>query len=290
MKPNPAVRAAALAMLAALCAAPAAARPLITEEVAPVGKLMFELGFQASYRKDTFREPETDYETVTLPVEAKIGLTPRLETGFKLNYISQRMETPDATYDGSRTSLFSPHLKYSPTDYAGLLFLYHVAGGEEEDPELPVARGDDYEVKALFRLPFRVPVEINLGYVFRNAYSSKLGIRGGREYRVEPGDIAEASLATEIPFKWGLALLTEAAYYTVKEQRVAGVRNLESDGEAADALVGLTWTRGGWFLGTGVAFGLLDESHTSFDLERGAGDYQVRWMLAYQLRPRKPGQ
>jgi hypothetical protein len=281
----------ALILLLVLPAAPLHARPMITEEVATVGKLMFEAGFKASYRVDSFKAPEkTDYETVNIPVEAKLGLSPRLEAGVVLNYVSHRLDTPNALYSGSRTALFSPEVKYSPWSAFGLQIIYHTAIAEEETQELPVARGDDYEVKALFRVPMRVPLQINLGYLFRNSYSTRFGVEGGPKYRVEPSDVAEASIAAEIPLKWGFGLLTEAAYYRVGEQSTADVTNEESDGEAMDALVGLTWTRGGWALGTGVAFGLLDESHTSFDLQRGAGDYQLRWMASYRLKPRKPGQ
>jgi hypothetical protein len=280
----------ALAFLFALAAAPAAAHPLITEPAAPLGKLIFESGFAASYRHDTFRAPKTEYETVTLPFEAKLGLTDRLEAGIVMNFLSHRLTTPDARFKGSRSAVFNPEVKYSPIDNVGVQFIYHHAICEEGTQELPIARGDDYEVKGLFHLPVSIPMEFNVGYLFRNDYFSTLGINNGPKYRVNPADIFEMSLSAEFPLRWNLALLTEGAYYAVGKQRVAGVIQTKSNGTAADALVGITWTHAGWSLGTGIAFGLLDESHTSFDLERGAGDYQLRGMASYRLKPRKPGQ
>ena len=38
-----------------------------------------------------------------------------------------------------------------------------------------------------------------------------------------------------------------------------------------DAFIGMEWAYKGWTIGAGAAFGLLDEQHTSFDIERGAG-------------------
>lgn len=292
MKPPSISRVAAvLTLLTALTAAPAAARPLITEPTAPLGRYMFEAGISPSYREDTFQAPvKMRYETVNIPVRLSLGLTDRLDVGFILNSLSERLHTPDARYSGSRTALFNPYFKYSPRDYVGFQFIYHRSAGEEGNQELGIARGDDYEVKALFHVPTRVPIEFNFGYVARHPYDTRLGVRAGPQYRVKPSDIGEASVATEFPIRWNVALLTEAAYYIVGKETIGGVNQQKSDGSAADALVGLTWTYGGWSLGTGVAFGLLDEGHSSFDLERGAGDYQLRWMLAYKLRPRKPGQ
>ncbi len=288
MNPRSVSRAAvALTLLSAL-AAPVVAHPLITEPVAPLGSLMFESGFAASYRHDEFRDPKLTYETANIPFEARIGVTNRLDAGVQMSFLSQRLQTPAADYKGSRTSLFSPELKYAFHDNFGLQFVYHHALGEEGSQELAIARGDDYEVKALFHLPLRVPLELNVGYLFRNDYFSALGIKGGPKYRVDPADIFETSLAAEIPIHWHIALLTEAAYYAVGKQRVAGLPEAKSNGTAADALVGLTWTYAGWNIGSGVAFGLLDESHTSFNLERGAGDYELRFRLSYRLKPRKP--
>ena len=289
MKPLAAFRATlASALLSLLAAAPASARPLVTEPVAPLGRLMFETGFAASYRHDVFREPKMSYETVTLPFEAKLGITDRLDAGIQMSFLSQRLDTPDARYSGSRSALFNPELKYAFHDDFGLQFIYHVGISEEGNQELSIARGDDYEVKALFHVPLVIPIEINLGYDFRNDYFSSLGIRGGPKSRVNPSDIMEANAAAEFPLLWHVALLTEGAYYVVGKQRVDGVVQNGSNGTAADALVGLTWTNAGWSVGTGVAFGLLQESHTSFDLERGAGDYQIRGRISYRLKPRKP--
>jgi len=280
--------AVALTLISLLVAAPAAAHPLITEPVAPLGRLMFESGFAATFRSDAFREPKTTYETSNIPFEARLGVTDRLDVGVTMNYLSQRLRGPEFDYKGSRTAVFNPELKYAFNDIVGLQFIYHNGISEEGAQELSIARGDDYELKALFRLPLRVPIELNLGYLFRNDYFSTLGIRDNPKSRVKPGDIALASLAAEIPIHWHIALLAEGAYYSVQEQTVAGVSQEGSKGTAADALVGLTWTYAGWNIGSGVAFGLLDESHTSFDLERGAGDYQLRFRVSYRLKPRKP--
>jgi hypothetical protein len=277
----------AFLLLTTVVNASAHARPIITEPAAVLERWMFESGIRASYRRDTFRSPSTDYETVRVPVDARLGFPGRLELGLGLDFVSQRLETDAYRYDGSQTSLFNPQIKFNPIQNVGLLFIYHMPAREESRQQLSIARGDDAELMALFHLPLRVPVEWNIGYLFRNSYTSQFGIRGGPRYTVEPGDIFETSLAAEIPVRWGLAILTEAAYYTVGEQSVGGVKNTESDGDALDALIGLTWTRAGWSLATGVDFGLLDESHTSFDLERGAGDFRWHWMARYRLNPRK---
>src|SRR5262245_16722134 len=122
-------RSAALcALLAASVASPAHARPLITEEVATVGHLMFEAGLGGSYRNDKYKAPDkNEYETVRIPAYAKIGFGNHFETGFTLDYQSQRLHTPAARYEGSRTALFSPEIKISPFTNAGLQFIYHDA-------------------------------------------------------------------------------------------------------------------------------------------------------------------
>ena len=92
----------------------------------------------------------------------------------------------------------------------------------------------------------------------------------------------------EIPIPAHFYLISEAAYYTVSSRKHNDVAIPNTSGEAADVLFGLGWGYAGWNMYSGVGFGLLEESHTSFDVERGAGDVQYRLGLSYKLKPSKP--
>ena len=105
---------------------------------------------------------------------------------------------------------------------------------------------------------------------------------------MKPGDIFESRLALEVPVWRFFSLLGELAYYDTDTKEIAGLEVAGSAGEALDGLVGITWSRFGWNIGVGAGFGLLEESHTSFDLERGAGDFMYKVSVAYKLTPKKP--
>lgn len=274
-------------MLALLCAAPAAARPFTTEEVSTLGKLVFETGIAGSYRTDQFKSPKTDYETVTVPFDMKIGLHRFVDFGFHLTYLSQTLDG-NTRYTGSRTALFSPELKISPSPFFGTLFIWHARAGDEPKQELPIARGNDYEVRALFARPGRFPLNLNVGYVWKGEYQSRQGVSQGATYKIHPGDIFETSASAELPVKWGLSLIGEGAYYHVNRRTINGVQLDRTNGSAADASIGINWKWHSWDIGTAVAFGLLNEQFTSFDLERGAGDVTYKWQAHYRLNPHKP--
>jgi hypothetical protein len=275
-------------LAALLLAAPAAARPFLTEEVAPLGPWVFETGLAGSYRTDDFGSPKSDYQTVAIPFDAKLGLGRYVDVGFNLLYLSQRLDTGPVHLAGSRSALLNPSIKVSPSRYAGLEFIYHDAVGAEPDQELPVERGDDYELKALFAVPLRFPILLNAGYVWKGVYHSDLGAHHQPEYRIEPGDIVETSAALEVPVRWHFSFIGEGAYYHVAKRRVNSEVVPASAGDAADASVGLNWRSHGWDLGAAVSFGLLKEEYTSFDLERGSGNVTYRFQAHYRLAPRKP--
>ena len=267
--------------------APLLARPILTESVEPIEKWSFETEFAPSQRWDEFTEPETDYESVTLPVRFAIGLPARTEAGFSVTHYAQRLKRQSLRLSGSSKSRFSPYLKWSPSRYLGLVATYHESTSELEGEELPVTFGQDWEAALLFRIPGLSWMQFNAGHVWRGNYDSKFGVAGAPSAGVEPGDVAYGRASLEIPLRFGLALLAETVYTAVQERFIDGRRIPDSDGEAMDALAGVTWSRGGWNIGLGAAFGLLDESHTSFAIDRGAGDVQAVLSLAYRLRPRQ---
>ncbi len=279
--------------LAILIMAPSAwAHPLITEEVQPVGFLNFQGGMFISYRRDSFGSPTQKYETVNFPVELKFGVHRKAEIGLDLAYLFHKTKLEQSNdLSGSSNANLTPSFKYSPWEYLGFRVLWHIRKAEKAEDEFPIARGDDIEFLQLFKIP--VPygaAHINTGYLWRDSYQSNLGIRAFPKSKVEPGNIFESRASWEIPTRWNLNLLSEVAYYRTGKQKIEGVTIANSDGEAMDALGGLTWAYQGWNLSAGVAFGLLDESHTSFNLERGAGDWQTLFRISYMLMPRKPGQ
>lgn len=265
------------------------ARPLLTEEPETLGRYTFEAGVSLSQRDDAFNSPKITYKTVNFPVLLRLGLHKNLDIGFNISYINQRLETGGANFSGSRTGLFSPLIKISPWKNFSFLTLWHTKATDEAEQDLPIARGDDLEAILSLRLADIWPTTVNIGYVSKGKYHSKLGVATGIPYKIEPGDIFEAKSAVEIPLKWHLSLLTELAYYNFQSKKISDQAVTNSAGEALDALVGLTWNLGGWNIGLGTAFGLLDESHTSFDLERGAGDVLYKLTACYKLSSRKPG-
>ncbi len=264
------------------------ARPLLTEPVETVGRHSFETIFGISKRYDTFGNPEAEYDTVNFPIRAQFGVSNRFDIGIQMTYLNQRLQTEHAHFTGSQNGRLSPFVKYSPWEYLGFQFFLHGKKKEQGDQNLPVARGTDYEALALFKLPTAWPISFNVGYLFRNGYDSKLGVSNSPSFHVVPGDIFESKLALEVPLIFHFSLLGEAAYYKFERTSIDDREVDGSSGEAADALAGLTWAYGGWNLGFGAAFGLLEERSTSFDLDRGAGDVMYKASLSYKLTPRKP--
>ena len=267
-----------------LLAAPAAARPIVTEPVETIGRFSFEGGIEAFHREDEFGSPKNTYETIGIPVRAVLGVHRAVDLGVTLSHLTQRLESGDAQLEGSRPALLSPRIKISPWQSLGFLLIYNAALSEESEQELPVARGEDWEANLLLKAG-RLPATLNVGYVWKGSYRSKFGVSNGPQKPVEPGDLFQARGAVEIPLPWNFALLGELAYYDVKSKKIAGQTLAGSAGEAADAFAGLTWAWGGWNIGAAAGWGLLDESHTSFDLERGAGDVMYRGAVYYRLQP-----
>jgi len=89
-------------LIAALMPGSLFARPLLTENVETVGKYSFEPSFAISQRSDTFGFPQATYKTVTMPVEARLGIHPNADLGFGLEQLSQRIETDTAQLSGRR--------------------------------------------------------------------------------------------------------------------------------------------------------------------------------------------
>jgi hypothetical protein len=114
-------------------------------------------------------------------------------------------------------------------------------------------------------------------------------VSNGPAHHVVPGNIFEAKTALEIPLNYHISILGELAYYNFSQTTIAGVAIPDSAGEALDGTTGITWAFAGWNIGLGASFGLLDEQHTSFDLERGAGDIKGIFSVSYKLVPKRPG-
>lgn len=266
------------------------ARPIITEDVPTLGKSTFEAAFNGSWREDEFNTPTVKYRTARLPARARLGLFEKLDLGFSLTHLSHSVEVGQTKLKGSRPALFSPEVKFSANNYFGLLLVWHTALKEKPEQDIPIARGDNYQITGLFRLPFRYRTYVNLGYIARKNYNSRLGIEDGPVYSVKPGNITEAKASLEIPVGKGFMVLTELAHYTVGKRTIGGVEIADSNGSAMDLLTGLLWELKGWNVALATSFGLLDESHTSFDLERGSGDITYHLNFSYRLKARKPYQ
>jgi len=264
------------------------ARPLFTQEVSTLGLFTFESGLSLSQREDAFNSPRVKDETIIFPFYMKIGLSPHLDFGFTLRHVSHHLKFQGTTYTGSSNAQFSPEIKYSPWESLGFLAIWHTAKSEHPLDNLPIAQGNDAELFALFKLPTSWNCTLNVGYDIRGKYNSQFGVSNAEFSHVEPGNIFESRAAMEIPLRWNLSLLNELAYYNVTKEKINQINVPESNGDAMDALVGITWTDGNWNIGTGIGFGLLDEKHTSFDLERGMGDTTYKFSLSYKLTPKKP--
>lgn len=281
-------RQTALWLLSAALLSPAAARPLITEDPATMGAKMFEGAIGVSQRIDKFGSPETDYTTTRMPFRMRYGANNRLDIGFQLLGYTHKIDRGGTEIKGSRPGLVSPEIKVAIMDNVSLFAIWHLKRRERDDQDLPIARGNDVEIRALAALPTAWPVTLNAGWLFRGTYDSSLGVRTVPKKPVTPGDVFEISGAVRVPLKLNVHLIGELAYYRVGTREVGGARIQGSDGDAADAYTGLGWAWKGWDITLLAGFGLLDESHTSFDLDRGAGDADIRFQTAYRFKARKP--
>ncbi|MCG3205446.1 MAG: hypothetical protein KCHDKBKB_02167 [Elusimicrobia bacterium] len=267
----------------------AQARPLLVEEVSTVGKKSFETTISFSHRIDQFNTaPQVTYETFQLPLTLRLGLSKSSEFGFDFQYIHQKLKQGSAEYSGSINGRFSPFVKIAPWKLLALKFLYHPSTPEETEQELQVATGEDFEAIALFQIPTKWPLTFNIGYLTRGRYNTKFGVQNGPIYGVDPGNIFESKLSLEVPLKFNLSLLTETAYYNSQDTYISNQQVPSSAAEAMDVLLGLNWAYKGWNIGSGVAWGLLEEKYTSFNLERGAGDVMYKLNIGYKLSPRNP--
>jgi len=261
--------------------------PLIAREATTLGKFNFQATTGISLRQDWFGSPENRFETVIFPFAVRLGLANKLDIGLRIRHLTQRIVTPNTRFTGSLSGYFSPEIKMGLTHRFSLLGIYHLPNDNQED-DLPLTRGKDFELVALYTVPSSIKMNLNAGYVWKGHFNSNLGIRSGATKGVNPGNIFLLKGALEFPIKFHLALLTELAYYNVDDRVIEEVTLTDSAGNAMDALVGLTWKYKGWDMGAGVGFGLLGESHTSFELDRGAGDIYYEFSMAYKLKPRKP--
>jgi hypothetical protein len=201
--------------------------------------------------------------------------------------LNQRVEQDGQHYKGSANNLISPFVKYNPWDHVGFMLFWHTKHSEDDGQQLSIARGDDIEALVLYSAPTTWPLTLNAGYVLRDPYNSQFGVDAGNVTNVHPGDITELKSSLEIPLRSYFSVLTELAYYHVSKESFDG-RGVESSaGDALDALLGLSWDYRSWYLSGGASFGLLNESHTIFDLMRGAGDASYHLRVGYKLFPHK---
>jgi hypothetical protein len=270
-------------MLCFLGSGIAPARPLLMREAPTVGRFNFEAEVSISQRNDQFGVTNHKYKTVVFPVSFRFGATENFDFGFSLKHLSHSMYKGEAKFSGSNNPIVSPEFKWGLGDYFSVLAIWHAAKSEKSGQEMPVVQGDDYEFDALLTFPTRWPLSLSAGYVLKGNYHSTMGVLFVPKKKVEPGDIFQSHGALEIPLAWDFYLLSELAYYYVQERKIDDVPMSHSEGEALDAAVGITWAYKDWNIGTAAAFGLLDEQHTSFDLERGAGDITYKLTIAYKL-------
>jgi len=226
-----------------------------------------------------------NYETVAIPFYARLGIFNNLDLGFSLKTLSNSLKKDGAKYSGSSDAVFSPELKWAINQKLSILGILTLNNPPHQTDPLPVGNGNDWELVGCYSPGTTWPLHFNVGYVWRRPYKNKFGVVGGPVTTFEPGNIFEARGALEIPLRYNFSLLTETAYYYVGTQKVSGVPISGTAGTAWDALAGLNWEWKGWILGVEGGLGLLDESHTSFDLERGAGDGMVVFYTSYRLPP-----
>lgn len=265
------------------------ARPLLTEPVQTVGRFHFESGFSISQREDKFGTPENTLETVVFPFFATFGASRKLDIGLSIRHVGQRLDVGSVRFTGSRTGQVALHTKYAFNDFFGLQLVWETSSGaEDKNQDLPVVRGNNVEANLLVHAGTAWPLTLNVGNVWRGDYKTDFGVKGGEIKNVDPGRIFQVKAAVEIPLLWRLSALGEAVYYEIGNDSINARAVTGSDGNAMDLLAGVNWAPSNWNIGAGVAFGILDESHTSFGVDRGAGDWKAIFRLAYNLEPKRP--
>ncbi|MFN0117145.1 MAG: hypothetical protein ACKVQC_02475 [Elusimicrobiota bacterium] len=276
-----------LACLVLLTSSIVSARGLLTEQPQTLGKFVFEPTLGISARVDEFNSPAVKYKTVLVPFEARLGFTRRIDWGIGFQHAGQHLDAGSTELKGSRPLLLSSLLKWNPRENVGLFLKWYARSSDETNQELPIARGNDYEFLAITQTPTRIPLFLNVGYIFKGSYSTQLGIKSGPSVRIEPGNIFQARASVELPIKYHISVLTEAVFYQTASKQINRQEVADSSGDALDLIFGLTWVYKDWDLRGGFGFGMLDENLTSFDLERGAGDAQFKFAVSYRLKPRR---
>lgn len=262
------------------------ARPILTEDAPTLGRLGFEAKSSLSFRRDRFGSPKETYDTVAFPLQLTLGLHRMVDAGFILDYVSHKIESTNSTFKGSASGEFSAFLKISPDKRFGLLGIWD--GHHDEDrQDLPVGRGDNLNLTLLWSPTTSWPLHFNAGYVWRGSYDSRFGVKNQPTQKVEPGNIFETKAALEVPMGNNFNFLLESAFYNVDSTAINSTKMDKTAGDAWDAFGGVTWEWAGLFLGVEAGFGLLDESHSSFDIERGAGDWMGKFSIAYRILSRK---
>lgn len=180
----------------------------------------------------------------------------------------------------------SPEFKFALRDNVSIQGIWHISSGEENQ-ELPIARGDSPELRFLAAIPTSWPICVDIGYLRQARYNGRLGISGAPLKNIDPGDVADARLALLMPLPKGLSASLETIYSSIGDEKVDGVTLADTGGEALDVFLGLSWTYKDLVLGVGAGTGLLDESHTSFAIDRGAGDFLAKFLFSYRLQPNK---
>jgi hypothetical protein len=179
-------------------------------------------------------------------------------------------------------------LKVGLRDNVSLLGIWHLHTGEENQG-LPIARGDSPEIRFLAELPTTWPLCFDIGYFRQGRYNGRLGIQSSQLKDIDPGDVLDARAALLIPLPARLTASIETIYSSIGSEKINGTTISGSSGEALDLFGGLTWTYKDVVIGMGVGTGLLNESHTSFAIDRGAGDFTTKFLLSYKLQPKKAG-
>ncbi len=262
------------------------ARPLFLEPAGTTGRLAFESIVEVSQRWDNYGSPQSKYTSVSFPITLRLGLSRRLDVGATLQHVSQRLKTGAAEFSGSDAGRLSPQVKFGFRDNISVLGIWHV-GTNEEDQELPIARGDSPEIRFLAAVPTALPLAVDIGYLRQARYNGRLGVQGVPLKNIDPGDIFDARVALLFPLSKGFSASLETVYSTIGDQEIEGVIVADTSGEALDVFLGLTWSYKDLVLGLGGGTSLLDESHTSFAIDRGAGDFTAKFLFSYKLQPKK---
>lgn len=270
-----------------LTAASAHARPLFLEPSPTSGLLAFETVFSLTQRWDQYGTPESEYESFSFPVTFRLGVHRRLDIGFSIQYVSHHIEVGDLRFGGNDSGRISPEFKLGLLENLSFQGIWHLSSSENEDNELPVGRPSNLEGRLLATIPTAFPISIDAGYLSQRQYNGRLGVLGSDQKEIDPGDIADFRLAVIVPISKKFSASAEGIYSYIGDRKVDGETITDSSGEALDVGVGLSWEYKDITLGLGVAAGLLEETHTSFAIDRGAGDITGKFLFSYKLKPRK---